>query len=86
MPTEMIEAHRKILSFLYWEETLGVDYHTVKRIQEETDLSETEIREELRTLGHSGLVDYIYRERDIGIEEAKITDKGKEKARQLNND
>jgi hypothetical protein len=86
MSTEIIEAQRKILSFLYWEETVDNDYHTLKRIQDETELSETEIREELRTLGHSGLVSYVYRERDIGIEEAKITDKGKEKARQLIND
>ena len=81
--SERIEVMKKILLFLYWEETVNEDYLTVGRIQEETDLSGDNIQEGLRTLRYSGFVDYVYRDRDVGIEETKITAKGMEKARKL---
>lgn len=84
--SERIEVMKNILLFLYWEETVNEDYLTVGRIQAETDLSGDNIQEGLRTLGYSGFVDYVYRDRDVGIEETKITAKGMEKARKLLND
>ena len=84
--SERIEAMKKILLFLYWEETVDEGYLTINRMQEETDLSRIEIQEGLRNLGHSGHVNYVYRDKALGIEEARITLKGKEKASQLLSD
>ena len=52
---ERIEVMKKILLFLYWEETVNEDYLTVGRIQAETDLSGDNIQEGLRTLNIQGL-------------------------------
>jgi hypothetical protein len=83
MSTEPIKTLKNILIFLYWEETVYKDYLTVERIQDETELSVIQIQEGLRTLRHSGYVDYVYRDKSIGIEEARITVFGKEKAERL---
>ena len=78
------EDLEKILSFLYWEETVEKGFLPVERIQDETGLTNTQVQGGLKTLGYSGLVNYIYHQKDIGIEEARITLKGKETAEQLN--
>lgn len=86
MSTEHIKALKNILIFLYWEETVYKDYLTVERIQDETELSAIQIQEGLRTLRHSGCVDYVYRDKSIGIEEARITVIGKDKAEKILNE
>lgn len=83
MLTESMESQTEILLFLYWEETIYKGYITVERIEDETDLSKSQIQEGLKTLGYLGFADYIYREKGTGIEEAKITVKGIEKAVKL---
>jgi len=42
------------------------------------------VQEGLMALGYSVLVNYVYHQKGIGIEEARITQKGKEKAECLN--
>jgi hypothetical protein len=83
MSTEHIKTLKNILIFLYGEETVYKDYLKIDRIQDETELSAIQIQEGLRTLRHSGYVDYVYRDKRIGIEEARITNIGKKKAEQL---
>jgi len=75
----------KILSFLYWEETVDKGFLPIERIQDETGLTNTRVQEGLNTLGFSGLVNYTDHQKDIGIEKARITIKGKKRAEQLNN-
>ena len=84
--SERIEVMKNILLFLYWEETVNEGYLTLEKLLEETDLSIAEVQEAIRVLGYERYVDYIYRDRIIGIEEVRITNKGKEKAIQLVNE
>ena len=83
MFTETQEAQSKILLFLFWEETIYKGYIAVERIKNETDLSNPQIHNGLKTLKNLGFIDYIYRQKSTGIEEAKITAKGMEKAVKL---
>ncbi len=78
------EELEKIISFLYWEEEVEKGFLSVERIQYETGLTRTQVQRGLKTLGHSGLVDYVYQRKDVGIEEARITPKGKKKADRFN--
>ncbi len=77
------EDLEKIISFLYWEEELDKGFLPVERIQYETGLTRTRVQEVLKTLRSLGLVEYVYQQKDIGIEEARVTLKGKKKAGQL---
>lgn len=77
------EELEKIISFLYWEEGVDKGFLPVERIQYETGLTRTQVQQGLKTLGFSGLVDYVYQTREVGIEEARITPEGKKKADQL---
>ena len=84
--SERIEVMKVILLFLYWEETVNEGYLTLEKLREETDLSIAEVQEAIRVLGYERYVDYIYRDGSIGIEEVRITNKGKEKAIQFVNE
>jgi hypothetical protein len=84
--SDRIEVIKNVLLFLYWEETINEGYLTLEKLREETDLSIAEVQEAIRALGYERYVDYIYRDRSIGIEEVRITNKGKEKAKQFVNE
>ena len=85
MPNEIKEIPEKILIFLYWEGTLDPTYMSVRKIEDETDLSNHYVENGVKTLRENGWVECNNREKDPGIEDVRITGNGIEKAQSLIN-
>ncbi len=80
MPNEIPE---KILVFLYWEGTIDPNYLSARKIEDETELSSPFVEKGVKTLRENGWVECNIREKDLGIEDVRITSKGIEKAQSL---
>jgi len=72
---------KKLLELLYWEGQIDLNYLTVDKIQEETDLTDANIQDGLRLLNEDGFVECNIRVKDIRIMEAKITMRGIDEAK-----
>ena len=83
MSNEIKEIQEKALIFLYWEGTIDPDYLPVQKIEYETELSSYFIEKGVKTLRENGWVECNIREKDLGIEDVRITVKGIEKAQSL---
>ena len=83
MSDEINEIQEKILIFLYWEGTLDPTYLSVRKIEDETELSSHYIENGMKTLRENGWVECVVREKDLGVEDVRITGKGIEKAQSL---
>jgi DNA-binding MarR family transcriptional regulator len=79
------EIQEKILIFLYWEETIDPAYLSVRKIEDETELSSYYVERGVKTLRENGWVECVIREKDVGVEDVRITGKGIEKAQSLIN-
>ena len=85
MSVDIKELEGRILAFLYWEGQIDPNYFTVDKIQDETELICDDVQDGLELLRKYRLVECNYREREIGIKEAKITNVGIKKAVSLIN-
>ena len=83
MSNEIKETPEKILIFLYWEGTIDTNYLPTKKIEDETELSSHFVDNGVKTLREYGWVECNIREKDLGIEDVRITSKGIEKALSL---
>ena len=83
MSNEIKEVQEKILIFLYWEGTIDPNYLSVRKIEDETELSSYFVENEVKTLRENGWVECNIREKDLGVEDVRITGKGIEKAQSL---
>jgi DNA-binding MarR family transcriptional regulator len=80
---EIKEIQEKVLIFLYWEGTIDLRYLSVRKIEDETELSSRFVENGVKTLRENGWVECNIREKDLGIEDVRITVKGIEKAQSL---
>lgn len=80
MSTDFIRPYMKILVFLYWEDKACKGHIPVDRIQNEIDLVDVDLTEVLKELNSR---DWISLERNRGVLEVRIIDKGKIKVEQL---
>ena len=83
MSNEIKEIQEKILIFLYWERTIDPNYLSVRKIEDETELSSLFVKNGVKTLRENGWVECNIREKDLGVEDVRITSKGIEKAQSL---
>jgi DNA-binding MarR family transcriptional regulator len=83
MSDEIEVIQEKILIFLYWEGTLDPTYMPVRKIMDETELSSHYVENGVKTLRENGWVECVVREKDLGVEDVRITGKGIEKAQSL---
>jgi DNA-binding MarR family transcriptional regulator len=83
MSNEINEIQEKILIFLYWEETIDPAYLSVRKIEDETELSSHFVESGVKTLREKGWVECVIREKDLGVVDVKITSTGIEKAQSL---
>lgn len=77
------EIQEKILIFLYWEGTIDSTYLSFKKIRDETELSSHYVESGVNVLHENGWVECVVREKDVGVEDVRITSKGIEKAQSL---
>ena len=85
MSAEIKEVPRRVLEFLYWEGQIDLNYFTVDKIRDETDLTDANIQDGLKFLRDNGFVECNILERGVGILEAKISMKGIDEAKSLLN-
>ena len=83
MSDEINEIQEKILIFLYWEGTIDPNYFSFRKIEDETELSSHFVENGVKTLRENGWVECIIREKDLGVEDVRITSKGIGKAQSL---
>lgn len=83
MTNEIKEIPEKILLFLYWEGTIDPNYLSAKKIEDETELSSHYVENGVKILREKGWVECNPREKDLGIEDVRITVKGIEIAQSL---
>jgi len=83
MSVEIKEVPRRVLEFLYWEGQIDQNYFTVDKIRDETELTNANVQDGLIILHENRLVECNFRDRDPGIMEVKITNRGIDKAKSL---
>jgi len=83
MSVDIKEVPRRVLEFLYWEGQIDLNYFNVDKIRDETELTDANVQDGLKILHENRLVECNFRDRDTGIMEAKITNRGIDRAKSL---